>query len=80
MREWRLSNIEACEERLAELTDLRTDLEMQLDEIISEMEDLEYEIEQDNEAYWRDEIEEDDARERARDMAAALRDIGGTWL
>lgn len=80
MREWRLSNIEACEERLAELTDLRRDLEIQLDEIISEMEDLEYEIEQDNEAYYRDEIEEDDARERARDMAAALRDIGGTWL
>lgn len=76
MRGWRIENIEACEERLAELTDLRTDLELQLDEVISEMEDLEYEIEQDNEAYYN-EAKEDDDRQRAADMNATLRDIGG---
>ncbi len=83
MRQWRMEHIEDMEARLAELSDMRTGLEMQLDDVISEMEDLEYDIEQANEAaypYGWDEVEADDARERTRDMIAALRDIGSTRL
>ena len=69
--------------RLDELRDLQTDHELALDAIISEIEDLEYEIEQENEAeypYGWSEVEADDNRQRAADMNATLRDIGGTWL
>jgi hypothetical protein len=50
--------------RLNELVDLQTDHELAIDAIISEIEDLEYEIEQENEATWAD------------DMNATLMDIG----
>ena len=62
--------------RLDELRDLQTDHELAIDAIISEVEDLEYEIEQENEATW-DEVYGDDAGQRGDDMNATLRDIGG---
>jgi hypothetical protein len=67
--------------RLDELTDLLTDHELAIDAIQSEIEDLEYEIEQDNESEWGDvypdDVMADDDRQRAADMNATLRDIGG---
>jgi hypothetical protein len=65
--------------RLDELTDLLTDHELAIGEIQSEIEDLEYEIEQENEAaypYGWNEVEADDNRQRAADMNATLIDIG----
>lgn len=62
--------------RLDELRDLQTDHELALDAIISEIEDLEYEIEQEGESEW-DEWRADDNAQRADDLNATLRDIGG---
>lgn len=51
-------NEEQIEERLAELKDLQTDHELALDAIMSEIEDLEYDLEILNEQqYYRDEEE-----------------------
>jgi len=67
------------EEWTRELEEKQTkfdDLGIQRDELRSEIEDLEYEISQ-LDVYDDDDIEADDNRQRAADMNATLRDIGG---
>jgi predicted nucleic acid-binding Zn-ribbon protein len=89
MRQWRQESIEACEADLAELDDLKADLEIQIDDLqgqIDEIEraiyELETEIENEIEYQYEEGSEQDEWREfddgqRADDMNATLRDIGG---
>jgi chromosome segregation ATPase len=73
-------SIEDKQARLDELRDLQTDHELALDAIHSEIEDLEYEIEEANEQAWLgwNEDRRSDDHDRAADMNATLRDIG-SW-
>ena len=73
-------NREDKEARLEELRDLQDDLRNQADELESEIEDLEYDIEQESSDWdyvYPDDLLEEDNRQRAADMNATLRDIGG---
>jgi predicted nuclease with TOPRIM domain len=65
-------------ERIEALRDEQTDHEMAVDAIISELDDLEYELAQIEEEW--DDVQADDDRQRAADMNATLRDIGSTQL
>jgi len=70
------TSTERLEARRDELIDEADGIAERLDEIQSLLEDVEYELSQRDRPQY-DETEADDIRQRAADMNATLRDIGG---
>jgi len=73
---YRHMRTDRLEARRDELIDEADGIAERLDEIQSLLEDVEYELSQRDRPQY-DETEADDIRQRAADMNATLRDIGG---
>lgn len=70
-------------ERLDELRDQQEDYLREIDAIQSEIEDLEYDIEQhdaEHDPFYEADHIADDNNQRADDLNATLRDIGQVWM